>query len=1269
MTITRQRHFWIYVLTMFICSVSSTLAQTGSITVRPLNGAANCTGPSNEFELVAGGYCPSSSVSSQPGIKVRWTIGGSFVRTWESTDRTRIKGYFPSAGTWPIRMYYQPTTNFSNCLAETSTSVSVTIGDSSPYAGTIDDVTICSGDLTTLTVTGNAASINTWQQKLGGAWEDISGTFGLRTLPSNKINRYSTREYRVRVRNACGFGHTSPATVTVKSVLATPNITDRSIVCSTIPPTIIESAEGNIPEGKQVYHTIYFSNGNSSTLEAAKVTHPGQSTSVYQSTWSTLTFGNYEVDVYINDPSFCRSPKKSFSIIDDRPVIPSSLDVKLSSNFQTVSSIDICEGDRVSVFVSGVSNVVWREPSTLVTVGTSSALSFIPSAAGQYSVAGDYVDQCGQVRRIYGTLNVNFPEIDTPDFGQVDQLCDRVVLHKEVENPNVYWQLNPVAPSFDNNGDSFEVTVDQDGDGDGRMWVYLMTRQGGCWGPAAPREITFEKKSQDFDIAGKTRLCQDESTSLYITGGGSNEYIWKDIDNGNVLSIDKGLGLGNISQPFNMTVTGIAPNLCVTTKTIRIQILAPENHQPSAPHMTKTEDGIFVLHKGDQDTDFEYFWKTSPEGKDAVIGGEQFFRTPQNHGVYYLRPRNEEGCWGKSTAIEVPNIIENTEVNNFTVTDANYVKTFSYQYRGLEGDPETMSSDLVETDTDYIDGIGRLIQSVTKQGTPDKRDVIAPVEYDALGRVKRDFLPFSYGINSGGPAFQPYKQVFDFYERDDAVANTTVPFTYRQFDNSPLNRVIAEAAPGEAWAACIGTVDGKYVKYDYLVNDATQNVIKWQIDANGLPFHQNSELGRYSQGELQVVQNTDENGNVSQEMTDRNGNLILKRSLDDGGEWLETYYVYDHFENLRFVLPPMAIRRIGQETNDWLDHWAFQYQYDELQRLTAKKIPGSSWIYYVYDERDRVILTQDGNQRLRNQWVFTKYDALNRVVLTGVHDTTATLTQAQMQQVVEHHESLSPLNLNEAYGGNVHGYTNRTYPIVQDESAYLHVNYYDNYKFLNDPTWAGYRFEQPSSENTDLFANVQGQITGSKTRLLSGNTFLKKANYYNDRYDLIQSITEGYGQVLTRLDQSYDFNGRLIHSTKTYIERGKGYEVVWQDVNGLELDGSNVTKTEVDGWGNSGATSYAVLEAGADGWASFEVAENDKALFFGLASANLDDDPLSIDHAFDLKDDGKLHVYDRTNAVKDFDVGTYEVGDVLKVERIDGIIYYYRNDNIIHSST
>ncbi len=156
----------------------------------------------------------------------------------------------------------------------------------------------------------------------------------------------------------------------------------------------------------------------------------------------------------------------------------------------------------------------------------------------------------------------------------------------------------------------------------------------------------------------------------------------------------------------------------------------------------------------------------------------------------------------------------------------------------------------------------------------------------------------------------------------------------------------------------------------------------------------------------------DEQAHAVVEYKDKDGLVILKKvqidaiSSDFSGYngWLSTYYIYDNFNQLRFVLSPKAMR--VAYSNGWnlsadtttINELCFRYQYDNRLRMSAKKVPGAGWVFMVYDQRDRLAFTQDANMRTRNQWLATLYDGLNRPNATGM--ITYTGTPIQLQQFV-----------------------------------------------------------------------------------------------------------------------------------------------------------------------------------------------------------------------------------------------------------------------------
>ncbi len=231
---------------------------------------------------------------------------------------------------------------------------------------------------------------------------------------------------------------------------------------------------------------------------------------------------------------------------------------------------------------------------------------------------------------------------------------------------------------------------------------------------------------------------------------------------------------------------------------------------------------------------------------------------------------------------------------------------------------------------------------------------------------------------------------------------------------------------------------------------------------------------------------------------------------------------------------------------DVVSHYAFQYKYDGRKRMTHKKVPGADWAYMVYDERDRLVMTQDGNQRVKAQpeWTFTKYDALNRPILTGIYieADTATRDQEDMQTKINtFYANAEGEDWFESEGGNELGYTNRCFPDQTDESKHLTVTYYDDYSFkslittANDYKYDNTRLVESGSDKgqpEQEFNRVQGQVTGSRVKNLDSNEWMWSVNYYDDRYRVIQVTADNNKGGIDKTTSVYDFVGKVLR-TKT----------------------------------------------------------------------------------------------------------------------------------------
>lgn len=504
-------------------------------------------------------------------------------------------------------------------------------------------------------------------------------------------------------------------------------------------------------------------------------------------------------------------------------------------------------------------------------------------------------------------------------------------------------------------------------------------------------------------------------------------------------------------------------------------------------------------------------------------------------------------------------------------TNHNYVKTYT-AISEQTGDLSLVNNkDLVQESVQYYDGLGRPSQSVSREGSPAGFDIIVPVDYDNYGREYRSYLPYEHNTSKSG-AFQDgaFTEQDAFYDVIFGAGAGEYAFSEKVFEPSPLNRVTEQGAPGEPWRVRGGAT----VTFSYEVNVANEAKI-WNISSTtGLP----TSPSAYTAGALLKNITTDEQDHEVREFTDKLGRTVLKRvqAHENGAateEWADTYYIYDDFGNLRYVLPPMANKKLSESVAmaTVVEDWAFCYKYDGRNRMVEKKVPGAGWVYMVYDNRDRLVLTQDANQRdtgltTGRDWTFTKYDQLNRPVLTGIYTHGSVVAQGAMQGVVNNFyttadQTGSPEEWFEVFGGSVHGYTDLSFPRGVAADKYLTVTYYDNYDFKGLQEFAGtaYNFTSGVLSSTTTpqgtfsfpsaeFQNVKGQVTGSKTRVLDdANTWLKSVTYYDDRYRVIQTVTDNYsltGQTTQdRFSTLYSFAGWVLATETSYNMEGEVYQV------------------------------------------------------------------------------------------------------------------------------
>jgi RHS repeat-associated protein len=656
------------------------------------------------------------------------------------------------------------------------------------------------------------------------------------------------------------------------------------------------------------------------------------------------------------------------------------------------------------------------------------------------------------------------------------------------------------------------------------------------------------------------------------------------------------------------------------------------------------------------------------------------------------------------------NILKVKEAIQDQIVPINYVRVIDILKEGI-----TPTSDFYDLGissfaerTEYFDGLGRSIQSVSLGASSYVKDLVQYMEYDALGRESKRFIPHALSIRDGRYQINSNVTQASFYvSSNDKIADDTRPFSETIFEPSPLNRPSQEFGVGQNWKD-----NSRFIQHQYLINvNGTlanqEQLIAWKLDATGLPIRETTvntavSGGYYTTGQLQIKSTKDEQGNEVREYVDKEGRTILKKVqavttpvLNTAAHWTSTYYIYDDLGNLRYVLQPELSKTLlasatVNPTQTQLDNLAFQYKYDGRRRMTEKKVPGAGWVYMVYDLRDRLILTQDANQRAGaasaiKYWTFTKYDELNRPILTGIKDTTVVgatvlLTQAQMQGAVDAHFAKASSRWGETYvgnaTGNMHGYTNNAYPVItggtstKDPDSYVSVTYYDNYTFrslwvgsytyLNESlseTTNGIAYAQPVTENL----RVIGQVTGSKTKVLDGGTrggytWLKSVNYYDDKYRAVQNISDNYKGGTDRTTNVIDFVGKVLKTKSTHEER----DVTWRDQTGVSVVGNKLTRTAAT---TAGAASVQVLGANQDGWLEFIMSERNLDRYIGFNDTNPDANATNIDYAFYLNG-AALKVFEN-NVLKLTAPVILRSGDILRIARTGSTIKYYYNGGLL----
>lgn len=484
------------------------------------------------------------------------------------------------------------------------------------------------------------------------------------------------------------------------------------------------------------------------------------------------------------------------------------------------------------------------------------------------------------------------------------------------------------------------------------------------------------------------------------------------------------------------------------------------------------------------------------------------------------------------------------------------------------------SADSFKMTSQYLDGLGRPVQSVVKQGSPLNNDLVTTNLYDELGREQYSYLPF-VANNAGGNAsitdglfkVNPFRQ--------DSVFNKSMfpgeNYYYSQtiFESSPLNRSREQYAPGDSWVGSSSQTlepnrHGTKIKYWY--NTSLDSVRIWNVTDVSNSFGTYSSSAYYAANALTKIVTLDEHNNQIIEFKDKSDKVVLKKvqltaaSDTSSGKgytgWLCTYYIYDDFGLLRCVVQPAGVNFLLANswtlTTDILNEQSFRYEYDARGRMIMKKLPGAAEIWMVYDKRDRLKMTQDANLRNQSKWLITLYDTINRVSQTGLwNNANNRAYHASFADTSTNY----PFSLSSVPGSGFELLIAAGYDDYQSIPGGL-TGSLDNTYITSSNFTTSYNASPLFAQQIMQYNDITGMPAWTKTKILGTSTFLYSTSIYDDKGHVIQTKATNISGGTDVGTIQFDFSGKELRTHLAHQKNGTNSNL-YQDLTITNYDHSD----------------------------------------------------------------------------------------------------------------
>ena len=441
-------------------------------------------------------------------------------------------------------------------------------------------------------------------------------------------------------------------------------------------------------------------------------------------------------------------------------------------------------------------------------------------------------------------------------------------------------------------------------------------------------------------------------------------------------------------------------------------------------------------------------------------------------------------------------------------SDMNYVQTKTY----LDDAGSTFLRHI-----DYYDELGVVTETVDVGGNTTNTPIKIKTDYNSQLKPIYQWTP----VPSVGLDYIDRYGVADAAE--EAYGYYDSPYSEYGYDD--FLQLTSSTKPGDDWCSHPVTI--------------TRNVVpagmvrKYSVDSNGTLVNDGTY---YPYGLLTSATTTDEDGRSMTVFTDFHGNTVLERR----GEGNDTYYVYDEYGRLSYVLPPMCQHC---DTPVFPKYW-YRYKYDDRGRCIWKQLPGCEPIQYWYDNADRIESEQDGHLREKSLQRHFFYDAIGRLTMQTIHSASISHSQA-----------------------------------TESNAKAVEVkNYYDGYSCCQElaqlfPQWAG-----TINSNSSSAMVARGKPTATLCHTSDGNSYFELYRYdangrmsdkisaYADKWMKTSTMTYNFiGDVGTTKESVYTCsNGQLseIANRRTINQYHDGTRLL-KKTTVTHLDQNGNTSTQV----------------------------------------------------------------------------------------------------------